>query len=103
DAEGLAGELGQVVPDCRPLERARERDAGLDALLVCCGAGSVVATQAHAPDGYFFGRQILSRRDPVADRLRRALVVAADRDLVLGFPLSRPIDREHRDAAREEG
>src|SRR5712691_12746704 len=49
-AERAAGELWQPVPDLRPVEGTRERDAGFEALLVRRGARRVVAAQAHTPD-----------------------------------------------------
>ena len=101
-AEGLARELRQAVPDLVPFERAGERDAGPDALLVRRGARRVVAAEAHAPDGDALRVEVVALLDPVAHRLRRALVVAADRDVVLGLALPRPVDGERRDAAREE-
>src|SRR5882762_755399 len=49
-AEGASGELRQPIPDLRPVERARERDAGLEPLLVGRRTRRVVAAEAHAPD-----------------------------------------------------
>src|SRR5882672_5186197 len=101
-AEGFAREHRQRRPDLLPLERTRNADAGPDALLVGRGAWRVVAAQAHTPHGDFRGVEVGTGLDPVAGGARRALVVAADRDLVLGFALPRAVDREDRDAAREE-
>src|SRR5260221_5056039 len=100
--ERLARELRQTVPDLRPVERAGERDARLEPLLVRRGARRVVAAEAHAPDRDFVGIEILALFDPVHDCACRALVVAADRHLVLGFALPRAVDRERGNAAREE-
>src|SRR5882762_5380275 len=100
--ERLARELRQAVPDLRPIERTRERDAGLEALLVGRGARRVVAAQAHAPDCNLFRIEIPALLDPIDHRARGALVVAADRDLVLRFALPRAVDRQHRQAAIEE-
>src|SRR3989442_15587815 len=100
--ERLARELRQAVPDLRPIERTRERDAGFEALLVGRGARRVVAAQAHAPDRDSFSIEIIALFDPIHDCARGALVVAADRDLVLGLALPRAVDRQHRDAAIEE-
>src|SRR6266850_597847 len=102
-AEGASGELWQPVPDLRPIERTRERDTGFEALLVGRGARRVVAAQAHAPDCNLFRIEILALLDPIDHRARGALVVAADRDLVLGFALPRAVDRQRRHAAVEEG
>src|SRR5437588_585252 len=95
--------LRQPVPDLRPVERTRERDAGLEALLVRRGTRRVVAAEANAPDCHFFRIEIVSLLDPIGHRARRTLVVAADRDLVLGLALPRAVDRERRHAAAEEG
>src|SRR5882762_5654359 len=102
-AERASGELWQPVPDLRPVERTRERDAGLEPLLVRRRPRRVIAAEAHAPDGNFSWIEILALLDPVDHRARRALVVAADRDLVLGLALPRPVDRQRGDAAVEEG
>ena len=64
--------------------------------------GRVVAAKTYAPDGDVLGVEVSSVFDPVAHRFRRALVVAADRYLILGFALSGPIDGERRHAAGEE-
>src|SRR6266850_6811485 len=101
-AEGASGELRQPVPDLRPVERTRQRDAGLEALLVRRRPRRVIAAEAHAPDGNFSWIEILALLDPVDHRARRALIVAADRDLVLGLALPRPVDRQRGDAAIEE-
>src|SRR5207302_225701 len=101
-AECASGELWQPIPNLRPIERTREGDAGLEALLVRRGARRVVAAEAHAPDCNSFGIEIIALFDPIHDCARRALVVAADRDLVLRFTLPRTVDRQHRDAAIEE-
>src|SRR5882672_12760137 len=101
-AERASGELWQPIPDLRPIERARERDAGFEPLLVRRGARRVVAAEAHAPDCNS-RIEILALLDPVDHRARRALVVAADRDLVLGLALPRAVDRQRRHAAVEEG
>src|SRR6267378_2464546 len=102
-AESASGELWQPVPDLRPVERTRERDAGLEALLVGRGARRVVAAEAHAPDRDSFSIEIIALFDPIHNCARRALVVAADRDLVLGLALPRAVDRQRRHAAVEEG
>src|SRR6266480_6873346 len=101
-AERASGELWQPIPDLRPVERARERDAGLEALLVGRRPRRVVAAQAYAPDRDSFSIEIIALFYPIHDCARRALVVAADRDLVLGLALPRAVDRQHRDAAIEE-
>src|SRR2546422_5982547 len=100
--ERRTGEIRQPIPDLRPVERTRERDAGLEALLVGRGTRRVVAAQAHAPDRDSFSIEIIALFYPIHDCARRALVVAADRDLVLGLALPRAVDRQHRDAAIEE-
>src|SRR5438309_10819713 len=100
--ERASGELWQRIPDLRPVERPRERDAGLEPLLVRRRTRGVVAAEADAPDGNSFSIEIIALFDPIHDCARRALVVAADRDLVLGFALPRAVDRQHRDAAIEE-
>src|SRR5881396_1007525 len=101
-AECASRELWQPVPDLRPVERTRERDAGPEPLLVGRGTRRVVAAEAHAPDRDSFSIEIIALFYPIHDCARRALVVAADRDLVLGFALPRAVDRQHRDAAIEE-
>src|SRR5918995_5264542 len=101
-AKGLAGELGQAVPDAVPFIGAGKRDAGLDALLVGGRARRIVAAQADAPDRNVFVIQIISCFYPVDHRACRALIVAANRDLVLRLALPRPVDRQHRDATRKE-
>src|SRR6266446_5995829 len=101
-AECASGELRQPIPDLRPIERTRERDAGLEALLVRRGARRIVAAEAHTPDRDSFSIEIIALFDPIHDCARGALVVAADRDLVLGLALPRAVDRQHRDAAIEE-
>src|SRR5437588_10497396 len=101
--ERLARQFRQPVPDLRPVERTRERDAGLEALLVRRRTRRVVAAEANAPDCHFFRIEIVSLLDPIDHRARRALVVAADRDLVLGLALPRSVDRQRRHAAVEEG
>src|SRR6267143_5383575 len=101
--ERASGELWQPDPDLRPVERTRERDAGLEPLLVRRRTRRVVAAEAHAPDCNFSRIEILALLDPVDHRARRALVVAADRDLVLGLALPRAVDRQRRHAAVEEG
>src|SRR5215467_4482564 len=101
-AERLAREEREILPDLLPLERAGDPDAGLDPLLVRGGARRVIAAQAHAPHRDSRGIQVGALLDPVARGLRRALVVAADRDVVLGLALSRPVDRENRDPARKK-
>src|SRR2546422_1564541 len=100
--ERVARELRQAVPDLRPVERTRERDAGLETLLVGRRPRRVVAAQAYAPDRDSFSIEIIALFYPIHDCARRALVVAADRDLVLGFALPRAVDRQHGDAAIEE-
>src|SRR5712691_11602389 len=100
--ERLARQFRQPIPDLRPIERTRERDAGLEPLLVGRGTRRVVAAEAHTPDRDSFSIEIIALFDPIHDCARRALVVAADRDLVLGFALPRAVDRQHRDAAIEE-
>src|SRR5467141_3556126 len=102
-AEGASGELWQPIPDLRPVERARERDAGLEALLVGRGARRIVAAEAHAPDRDSLSIEIIALFDPIHDCARRALVVAADRYLVLRLALPRAVDRQRRHAAVEEG
>src|SRR4051812_10659026 len=101
-AEGLARQLRQSVPDLLPFVRPGERDARLDALLVGRRARRVVAAEAHAPDGDAPRIEIVAVLDPVAYRLRRALVVAADRNVVFGLALARPVDRKGRHTASEE-
>src|SRR6267143_5905675 len=101
-AEGASGELRQPIPDLRPIERTRERDAGLEALLVGRGTRRIVAAEAHTPDRDPFSIQIIALFDPIHDGARGALIVAADRDLVLRFALPRPVDRQQRHAAIEE-
>src|SRR6266487_1487203 len=86
-AERLARQQRQSAPDFLPLERPRERDAGADAPLVCARARRVVAAEAHAPHGDLPRVEIRALLDPVAHRARGALVVAADRDLVLRLAL----------------
>src|SRR5438309_3829295 len=100
--ERASGELWQRIPDLRPVERPRERDAGLEPLLVRRRTRGVVAAEADAPDGNSFSIEIIALFDPIHDCARRALVVAADRDLVLGFALPRAVDRQRRHAAVEE-
>src|SRR6267143_4799290 len=68
--ERLARELRQAVPDLRPIERTRERDAGFEALLVGRGARRVVAAQAHAPDCNLFSIEIIALFDPIHDCAR---------------------------------
>src|SRR6266480_954643 len=102
-AKCASRELWQPVPDLRPVERTRERDAGLEALLVRRGTRRVVAAEAHAPDRDSFSIEIIALFYPIHDCARRALVVAADRDLVLGLALPRAVDRQRRHAAVEEG
>src|SRR6266705_1771062 len=101
-AERLAGELRQPAPYLVPLERTGERDAGADALLVGGGARRVISAEAHAPHGDLRDGEVGAFFDPVARRAGGALVVAENRDLVLGFALPRSVDREDRDPAREE-
>src|SRR5882672_10258793 len=101
--ERLARELRQAVPDLRPIEGTRERDAGLEALLVGRGARRVVAAEAHTPDRDSFSIEIIALFDPIHDCARRALVVSADRDLVLRLALPRAVDRQRGDASIEEG
>src|SRR6267378_8013423 len=100
--ERLARELRQAVPDLRPLEGTRQRDAGLEPLLVRRRARRIVAAQTYPPDCHFFRIEILSLLDPIDHRARRALVVAADRELVLGLALPRAVDCQRGDAAVEE-
>src|SRR5262249_8241682 len=102
NAERLAREERQIFPDLLPLERPRNADAGSDPLLVGGGARCVVSAEAHAPHRDSRGIQIRALLDPVARRLRGALVVAADGDLVLGLALPGPVYREDRDPARDE-
>src|SRR5216683_242284 len=87
--ECASGELWQPIPDLRPIERTRERDAGLEPLLVGRRTRRVVAAEAHAPDCNLSRIEILALLDPIDHRARRALVVAADRDLVLRFAMPR--------------
>src|SRR5437667_8851323 len=101
-AKCASRELWQPVPDLRPVERTRERDAGPEPLLVGRGTRRVVAAEAHAPDRDSFSIEIIALFYPIHDCARRALVVDADRDLVLGLALPRAVDRQHRDAAIEE-
>src|SRR2546426_1880198 len=101
-AERASGEFWQPVPDLRPVEGTRERDAGPERLLVGRGTRRVVAAEAHTPDRDSFSIEIIALFDPIHDCARRALVVAADRDLGLGLALPRAVDRQHRDAAIEE-
>src|SRR5216117_1244021 len=101
-AERLARQQRQSSPDFLPLERPGERDAGADAPLVCGRARRVVAAETHAPHGDLRRVEIRTLFDPVARGARGALVVAADRDLVLRLALPRPVDRQDRDATREE-
>src|SRR2546429_5636661 len=102
-AERASGEFWQPVPDLRPVEGTRERDAGPEPLLVGRGTRRVVAAEAHAPDRDSFSIEIIALFYPIHDCARRALVVAADRDLVLGLALPRAVDRQRRHAAVEEG
>src|SRR3954463_6875489 len=101
-AEGVARELGKTVPDGLPVEGAGERDARLDSLLVGRGARRVVTAQADSPDGDALGIEVAALLDPVAPRLRRALVVTADGDLVLRLALPGSVDGERSHAPREE-
>src|SRR5439155_21308264 len=102
-AERLARQQRQSAPDFFPLERPGERDAGADAPLVCGRARRVVAAETHAPHGDLRRVEIRTLFDPVAHRARGALVVSADRDLVLSLTLPGPVDRQDRDTACEEG
>src|SRR6267143_2051501 len=101
--ECASGELWQAIPDLRPIERTRERNAGLEPLIVGRRPRRVVAAEAHAPDCNLFRIEILALLDPIDHRARRALVDAANRDLVLGFALPRAVDRQRRHPAVEEG
>src|SRR5438094_8388573 len=101
-AERASGELWQPIPDLRPVERAQERDAGLEALLVGRRPRRVVAAQAYAPDRDSFSIEIIALFYPIHDCARRTPVAAADRDLVLRLALPRAVDRQHRDATNEE-
>src|SRR5512144_1174759 len=95
-------ELRQRVPYLRPVERSRQCDACPDAPLVRSRTRRIVAAETHAPDTDARGVELATRRDPVAARRSSALVVAADRDLVLGLALAGTVDREHRNPARQE-
>src|SRR5882762_4975570 len=101
-AERLARQHRQRAPDFLPFERPGERDAGADAPLVGGRARRIVAAEAHAPHGDLRRVEIGAFFDPVAHRARGALVVAADRDLVLRLALPGPVDREDRDTSREK-
>src|SRR5882762_7097511 len=96
-AKRLARQQRQRAPDLLPLERPGERDAGADAPLVCGRARRVVAAEAYAPHRDLRRVEIGALLDPVAHRARGALVVAADRNFVLGFALPGPVDRQDRD------
>ncbi len=93
---------GSAVPAFAPVERAAERQAGLDALVEGGGARRVVAAEADARDGDARGVDVAPRLDEVDHRLDGDLVVAADREVVFGFALARPVEGERGDAAREE-
>src|SRR5881296_2299556 len=58
--ERVARELRQAVPDLPPVERTRERDAGLETLLVGRRPWRVVAAQAYAPDRDSFSIEIIA-------------------------------------------
>src|SRR2546425_10735803 len=98
----LARELRQAVPDLRPLEGTRQRDAGLEPLLVRRRARRVVAAQTYTPDCHFIRIEIFSLLDPTDHPPRPPLVVAADREPVLALPLPRPVDRQPGEAALGE-
>src|SRR5258708_7848156 len=101
-AERLAREHRQSAPDLLPFERPGERDAGFDAFFVRGRARRVLTAEAQAPHAPLPRVEIGAFLDPVAHRARAALVVAADRDLVLRLALPRPVDREDRDTSREK-
>src|SRR4051812_31031226 len=99
-AESVPGQLGKRVPDLRPLERTRQRDAGAEPLLERRGARRIVAAEAHAPHGDALRVEVAPFLDPVHDDGRGALVIAADRNLVFGLALPRAVDGERGDTAR---
>src|SRR5438445_6605206 len=55
---------------------------------------SVITAEAHAPDRDALRVEVVALLDPVAHRLGRTLIVAADGNLVLGFALPRAVRSE---------
>src|SRR5256885_4335559 len=85
-AERASGEFWQPVPDLRPVEGTRERDAGPEPLLVGRGTRRVVAAEAHAPDRDSFSIEIIALFDPIHDCARRALVRSEEHTSELQSP-----------------
>src|SRR5262249_30139182 len=101
-AERLAREIGHVGEAFAPVERAAEREAGLDALVEGGGARRVVAAEADARDRDARDVEVAPRLDEVDHRLHGDLVVAADREVVFAFALTRPVEGKRCHAAGEE-
>src|SRR6202035_1011637 len=85
DAERLAGELGKPVPAIEKIERAGQRDAGLEPFLERRCARRVVAAEAHAPQ---------------ADS--GSVEIAADRKVICRLALAGTVEHQCRDAAVEK-
>src|SRR5207247_6497479 len=84
------------------LEGPGEGHASPDALLEGGGARRVVAAERHAPDAGAGGVDVRARLEEIEHRGHRLLVFRAERKIVLGLALPRPVESEGRYAAREE-
>src|SRR5262249_56070564 len=92
----------QAAPRPSPKKWPAQGHAGLDALLEGGGARRIIAAEAHAPHADASGIEIAALFHGVDHRRHRDLVVAADGEVVLAFALARPVERERRQAARQE-
>src|SRR6266581_2778774 len=65
-------------------------------------ARRVLAAERYAPDAGARLVDACARREIVEHRFHRLLVFRADREIVLGLALPRPVEGKRREAAREE-
>src|SRR5215213_2604758 len=71
---------------------AGKRDARFDALLESGGTRRVIAPERNAPDADAVHVDVAARREVVDHGSNRFFIFGADRKLVFGFALSRPVE-----------
>jgi len=101
-AERFARQFRQIVPIGAPVERAAERDTGLDAFVESGGARRVVAAEADTPHAEARAVEIAPRADVIEHGLHGHLVVAANREIVLRLALAGAFKHQRRQSARQK-
>src|SRR5207253_9734073 len=84
------------------LAGAGEGDAGADARLERGGARRVVAAERYAPDARARAVDVGARREEIEHGSHRLLVFRAEREVVLGLALPRPVERQGRKPALQK-